>query len=632
MVKKITLVVLILFTMSSTGQSFPGDQYNGFSSRSFMKFNSFLTVPTFSVLYGENPSIQLMSRSANIEFQDASRLHTLSYSGRMKENIGAGIAVFQQEVGVFKDFGAIANYVYQVQLNQEMKVAFGFNFFYSRRGIDRGKELSNGEDPIINNYQDKPVVVFQPALTLSYGKIFAGLFLENITDFNLKKSNFVTSFAGKTYSAHLGYGTDFEGLSGLFANTNLKIFAVARKSGHNGFTYAANALLNLPKAGWGKFGYDNFYGLNAGLGVNLSERLSIGFSYEKRKGLGGTNEVGLIYNFGGKRRGTQGSSSSKVYKPKVEVVLPSNTPAIERRTEEYKNPEHNDISDEIRIAQDSINRLNRKVEEVLRLLQQKPKIIRDTVRVNVNQPVIIRDTVKVPAPAPRQANNLQPVRRNSSSNAPWRQQTVVSRGSGGGGTFYYVAVDMFSSEAKARKKAKEYKRRKVNARYVKDAKTKKYYVYINRFSKRKDADRVVKEINGAGTKSFEDNEENDLGVKVKAVSKDNVYVAKVTTEGSKTYRRKKRNPPAKVLTMGMMDGLEEGYYLVVNVFANGSNAEKFTNRLRADGIDANYFLNPRTGSSHVYILKTKDRAEIIKLYKNNLNGSYYDSKSIIHIR
>lgn len=585
-----------------------------------MKFNRFLTVPTFSLLHEENTSISALVRNTNVEFNDAPRLYLASYSGKMRENTGAGIAVYQQELGVFKDFGAIANYAYQVRLSEKTNLTFGFNFMYSRRSADGQKVLTpTGSAPTLDNYQETPVVNLQPAVTLSFGKIDLGVFFENLVDYNLKKNEMVSPFSEKIISGHAMYTHNFENASGLFQNTAVRFLGVARKE-PEGFGYSGNVIVDLPKVGWAKAAYDKTYGIQAGVGVNLSEKLSIGFSYEKGD-LGATNEVGLIYALGKTRRSSKRSSERTNDKnPTVNITLPSNEPikepTIERREEEYKNPEHNDLSDEIRIAQDSINQLNKKVEEVLRLLKNQPKS---------TQPIIIRDTVRV-----------QPETKDTSlrrsNKTPWREKTITR--SGGGGVAYFVAVNQFKSLEKTKKLVAKYKKRKVDAKYVRDPKTKFYYTYIERYRKEEDADRLVKEINGSGSKGFENDEANDLGIKMKSVSSDPVYVVKVDfgDNGGGSYKEPKKQGRAKVRTMRLMDGLEPGYYLQVSVNSKKEFADKFIDELRADNISADYFVNPRTGYRHVYIYKTNNREEAINMYNSNLNGTYYNAKNIIHIR
>ena len=100
-----------------------------------------------------------------------------------------------------------------------------------------------------------------------------------------------------------------------------------------------------------------------------------------------------------------------------------------------------------------------------------------------------------------------------------------------------------------------------------------------------------------------------------------------------TYKEPKSQPPARVRTMKNPTGeIPSGIYLVVNVFGKKAYADKFLDELENDGIDAGFFINPETGMRHVYILKTNDRSEAIKLYNNNLNGSYYNRKNIVEIK
>ena len=617
MVKNITLFVLLtLLHLTCLSQvSISEDQYNGFSSRSFMQFNNFMTVPTFSILHRETATIEAITRSANIEFEDASRLHILSYSGKMQRNVGAGIAVFQQEIGVFKDFGAVANYAYQLKLEGDKKLTFGFNFFYSRRSIDNPRVLSNGDDPLINNYQDKPVVVFQPAATMSFGDLDVGIFFENLGDFNLKSSEFVSDFGDKTISGHVAYTYKFDNSSGLFQNMSLRGLGIARKL-KDDFSYAGNVLLELPKAGWVKVGYDKIFGLNAGFGINLTKNLGIGFSYEKQDNLGGTNEVGILYRLGRNR-----SRSVANRTPKVDIILPEDVEPeiLDVKKNEYEDPEHNDLSDELQVAQDSINSLHKKVDELLRLVKNQPQT-KEIVR-------------EVPVEQPKEARD-QSLPRSKAK--PWRERTVTRTG-GGAGTMYYTAIEQYKSLARAKSEVKKYNRNKNNkykARYVRDPKYDVYVVYIDRHAKKEDAEDQKHEINGT-TKGVEGEEaNNDLGIKKSKTGADKVYVMKITlgAEGE-SYTEPKSQPPARVRTMKNPTGqIPPGFYLVVNVFGKKAYADKFLDELESDGIKADFFINPETGMRHVYILKTDSRAEAIKLYNNNLDGSYYDRKNIIEVK
>lgn len=629
--QKITLYIFLLFSTLSVlaqveGTEITAEDYNGFSTRNFMKFNSFLTVPTFSVLHRENQTIEAITRSSNIEFEDASRLHLLSYSGKMREGTGAGIAVFQQEIGVFKDFGAVVNYAHQLKLGKKTKLALGFNFFYSRRSLDNGTVLTQQEDELISNFQDIPIINLQPAVTFSYGKFNVGVFLEDLVAFNLKENELSSGeLTEKTISGHLGYATKFNNFSGLLKDSYVRVLGIARSSDIGGFTYAGNILMDLPKAGWLKVGYDNLYGINAGFGVNLSEKLSIGFGYEKQDNLGATSEVGLLYTLGRKRN----SRKTTRRKPRVEVLLPEpgekegtrersiiGSEPVKQKKEIYEDPEHEDLSGELERMQDSLNRANKKLNEILDLLKKQPRQV---------------DVSEVKTTETKFAEPLDTSLRRS-SNTPWSKKEVTKNG-GGGGTMYYVAVDQFKDIGKAKALVESYKKRDVKVKYVKEPKTNAYFVYVNRHAKKEDAEEEKEEVNVGGGYEKNDNNSDLQQIKVKKVYKAPVYVVKITlgAEGE-TYKEAKTQPRARVRTMKLVEGLEPGYYLQVNVYSKKPYADKFLDELRNDGINANYFINPSTGYRHVYILKSDDREEAIRLYNNNLNNSYYDRKSIINIK
>lgn len=611
MIKKITLCIVLLVSVFSLEAqvSDNAQQYNSFTSRNFMKFNRFLTVPTFSALRENKTEMTAIVRNSNVDFEDNPRLYVGTYSGKMRENVGAGFAVYQQEVGVFKDFGALINYAQRLQLNENLDLTFGFNFLYSRRSADAVKVNSTVPDPQVANFQDIPIVMLQPAVTLSFGKFDVGLFFENLVDFNLKSSETATSFGEKTISTHAMYSYEFTYASGIFEGADLRTLVMARKPGKQEFSVAGNVILDLPKAGWLKAGYDKTYGISAGIGVNISDKLAVGFSYEKST-FAATNEIGLIYNFGKK---TYTRERPKRRLGNVNVTLPERAPK-----ENYKNEEHNDLSDEIQTAQDSIDILNKKVDEVLRLLknQPAPKKAALVASVESTEEKIVEE------------KDISLKRR---SDKPWRQSSITR--SGGGGTMYYIVADRFKNKSNAQDLIEKWKRLEVEAKYIFEPKGRWYYVYIDRFAKEEDAEEKIDDFNDK-TRNFESGDKNDKSsIKTEKGGKDPVYIEKITIGVSGgSYQELKTQPPARVRTMSGMTGVAPGYYIQVYVNSKKALADRNVDELINDGIEAGYFINPKTGYMHVYIAKTDNRDEAIKLYESNLNGSFYDRKTIVRIK
>ncbi|MEX6625532.1 PorP/SprF family type IX secretion system membrane protein [Tenacibaculum salmonis] len=616
MIKRITYIIFLLVTVLSLEAQVSSDaqQYNSFTSRNFMKFNRFLTIPTFSALRENKTAITAIVRNSNVDFEDNPRLHVATYSGKMRESVGAGFALYQQEVGVFKDFGAIANYAQRLQLNQNMDLTFGFNFLYSRRSANGLKENTLIPDPQVANFQDIPIVMLQPAVTLSFGKFDVGVFFENLVDFNLKSSEMATSFGDKTFSAHAMYSHEFTYASGIFEAADLRTLVIGRKAGEEGFGGAGSVILDLPKAGWVKAGYDNVYGISAGLGVNISDKLAIGFSYEKSK-FSATNEVGLIYIIDKK---SYKRERPKRRTGKVKITLPKRAT---KKKPVYKDEEHNDLSDEVQRAQDSIDILNKKVDNILRLLNNKPVLkIRKTTPVKVFTPIEIKGDEKDTS-----------LKRRST--APWRESTIEKPSGGGGGTMYYVVSDRYTNKENVEVLIDKWKKLDIKAKYIYDPTDKWYYVYIDRYAKKSDAEDKVDDFNDK-TRLFENDDKNDQSsIKMKKGGKDPVYVVKLTIgKPGDSYKEPKRQPAARVRTMSNMQGVEPGYYLQVYVNSKKSLADRNVDELRNDDIEAGYFINPNTGYMHVYIAKTNNREEVISLYNSNLKGAFYDRKTIVHIK
>ena len=617
MIKKSIIYILLLCVTCAMSQvSSNSEIYNSFTSRNFMKFNRFLTIPTFSALRENKTSLSAIVRNSFVEFEDSPSLYILSYSGKMRENVGAGLAVYQKEIGVYKDFGALANYAHRIRLGDNFDLTFGFNMLYSRRSANGLKINSLQPDPATSNFQDIPIVNFQPAMTFSFGRLDLGGFFENFLDFNLKENNLITSFSEKTITGFLMYSYEFTYAGGIFEGADLRILGFGRKPGNNDLSYGGNIIFDLPKLGWLKAGYDVQFGISAGGGVNLSDRLSIGFSYEKSH-FASTNEVGLIYNFGEK------SFSRRVAKRRggsVSVRLP------ERKPKNTKNNKDN-LSKEIKGAYDSINKLNRKVDEILKILKnQAPK------------KVVVKETPPEPQQKPVENIPVQDEVKDTSlarrTEKPWRESTIT-RYREGGGTAYYVAANQFKSrenvESYIEEKKWKFEKEGIDANYIFDPLTKYYYVYFSKFAQEEDARKMTEEFKDK--KLFEGGDDDPLSLNKSKDYKEAVFVIKITLEGEGgSYEEPKPQKPARVLTMRKTGNLEEGFYIQVGAFGSKANADKFVDELKSDNFDAGYFINPNNGLRHVYILKTNDRSEAIRLYENNLNGSYYDRKSILNIR
>ena len=74
----------------------------------------------------------------------------------------------------------------------------------------------------------------------------------------------------------------------------------------------------------------------------------------------------------------------------------------------------------------------------------------------------------------------------------------------------------------------------------------------------------------------------------------------------------------------MIDDIDQGYYIIANVFATAANSDAFIESLKSKGINANYFTNPKNNYRYVYLKKHKSWREALISYYSNINNTYFD--------
>lgn len=78
--------------------------------------------------------------------------------------------------------------------------------------------------------------------------------------------------------------------------------------------------------------------------------------------------------------------------------------------------------------------------------------------------------------------------------------------------------------------------------------------------------------------------------------------------------------------------LQEGFYLIVNVFSMKDYADRFIKKLRKDGLKPKFFIHPITKNRYVYLFKSEHKEEVVEKYKNNMQGKYNHEKWILKIK
>ncbi len=78
-------------------------------------------------------------------------------------------------------------------------------------------------------------------------------------------------------------------------------------------------------------------------------------------------------------------------------------------------------------------------------------------------------------------------------------------------------------------------------------------------------------------------------------------------------------------------GIDNGHYIVANVFKSEQYLKKFVESLKSKGLDVEYFKNPENGLNYVYLAQYENNEEAIKAYRSKMEGKYDESLWIMHV-
>lgn len=77
--------------------------------------------------------------------------------------------------------------------------------------------------------------------------------------------------------------------------------------------------------------------------------------------------------------------------------------------------------------------------------------------------------------------------------------------------------------------------------------------------------------------------------------------------------------------------VESGHYLIANVFRDTDNLHAFIEKLRAQGIDADYFENPKNGLNYVYVGDFRNKKDALNAYHTKMNGTYQGDAWVMNV-
>ncbi|WP_419211475.1 type IX secretion system membrane protein PorP/SprF [Maribacter sp. X9] len=371
-------IVLFLLTLVQTvkGQETNANLGSSSTYHNQLFFNRFFINPTFSLVRENKSYLNILHRNQYATFDDNSQNYFLGFSNKLNENTAVGIGVYSQWSGVVQEFGFNANYASAVRLGEKSVLTFGTNITYFNQGLDKNRIVSGEEDPEIADSRKESKIAVQPGINLSLGKFDFGFYAEDLFKYNQTTNEFLTDLSVKSVKASVQYTHSFENSRGLFENARLMPLAQAGQNFDGSLYYFGSLLLDLPNYGWLQTTLDEEYGVSAGIGVNLSKKMSLGYLMEKDlskqdANLGWNHEISLAYKFKDDDLGitvADNSSDNKIdnivrnYEEQIANLIAERDDANtskqrKQKTEVFSNDlayENKMILDELILRQDSI--------------------------------------------------------------------------------------------------------------------------------------------------------------------------------------------------------------------------------------------------------------------------------------
>jgi len=299
--KAITIHIILLFCFVQIAYSQVEDGVVALNipARNSLMFNRFVAQPTFSFVREQNKYITVTNKRELLGIEDAPHTYFFNYSGRIKENIGAGIGVYQQNYGVLTTFGGIVNFAYNVRVHDDSNFTFGLNVGAYKSGLNSGNVVTNFDDPALNNIPSNFLLTANPGFNYGTGFMDFGVSVNNIVTYNFNASGLVEDNPKQGIQGHVMYTGYFEGY-GFFGESRFS--ALARSEFQKNATIVSGVMmLTVPKGIWAQVGYNSMYGGSGGLGVNLTKQIAVEYNYEKAfaglNNLGASHEITLAYKF-----------------------------------------------------------------------------------------------------------------------------------------------------------------------------------------------------------------------------------------------------------------------------------------------------------------------------------------------
>lgn len=614
--------------------------------------NRFMMNPTFSVVRENDSYLTLYHRNQWIQFDDSPELYMLSYSGKYGERAGVGIGIYQQNLGIITSFGGVGNYAYQIPILEKIKLTLGFNIAYYISGVDRNRAVTNEPDPAIMALRNNSILTVKPGLNVTWGSFDFGVYAENFVDYDFKSSEMFQDYSQKTYTGHAMYHHQMQNQEGLFENGFFRLIARGKMNQTDDFVYGGSVITNFPNLGWVQAGIDDFFGVNIGVGAHFTKKLSLGYTYERviNDGLvnfGPTHEITISYRFAGKEsEDTYNRKPSSKKKTASIVRKPKLVEIEEEYEEELAEEEFEDMAEEPIIIEPAPKKKKsvlkkKKPSKAIAEVEEEEEYDENEEMKSYNKDIEIEklkmtldeNNLKLLEIIVKQ-DSLENMKKADFEKRIENMMQYIER------LEVTIAEKDCNCDPKTTVVTEEKTVETTTKTTVKNAETPVVKEDKNDLNSKLSAMKSSTKKEEIKLPSTKNNSKNtDLESKISKLKKEEPKTNtnskfSLTDEEIKEYYSRltdKKRATAKKGNYLQVDNQEPGYYIISNVFSEPAFADEFINKLKKQGIKANYFINPKNNFRYVYLTKHSQWSEALISYYTNVDNTYFDEIWIMNI-